>query len=75
MRRSKDRKDEPPRPPDEHGQPVDEAAERLATIVEAAQRAAEQVIDDAEGRAREILAAAEVDAERLEELRALGYVP
>ncbi len=65
MRRSKDRKDEPPRPPAGRSEPVEEAAERLATIVDAAQRAAEQVIDDAEGRAREILAEAEVDAERI----------
>jgi hypothetical protein len=66
VRRSKDRKDEPQsRPLGGGSQLADEAAERLATIVNAAERAAEQVIDDAEARARQILADAEAEGERI----------
>lgn len=66
MKRSKDRSEEF-RPQARRGETelAAEASERLATIVNAAERAAEQVIDDAEARAGEILAAAERDAERL----------
>jgi hypothetical protein len=66
VRRSKDRKQDAPERALTGGSDLaDEAAERLATIVNAAERAAEQVIDDAEGRAREILAEANVEAERI----------
>lgn len=44
-------------------------AERLAAIVEAAERAAAGVIDDAEAQARQRLAEAEAEAERLVEER------
>jgi hypothetical protein len=49
-------------------------AERLAAIVEAAERAASQVIDDAEAQARERLAEADARANRAaaERLRALA---
>lgn len=49
-------------------------AERLAAIVEAAERAAAQVIDDAETQARERLAEADARANRVaaERLRALA---
>ncbi|MGN6587222.1 MAG: hypothetical protein ACTHKT_07095 [Solirubrobacterales bacterium] len=42
-------------------------AERLEAIVEAAERAAESVIDDAEAQARQYLAQARVEADRLAE--------
>ncbi|MEZ5077924.1 MAG: hypothetical protein R2725_10815 [Solirubrobacterales bacterium] len=45
------------------------AADRLAAIVEAAERAAESVIDDAEAEARRYLADAEVEADRLSDRR------
>jgi hypothetical protein len=45
-------------------------AERLEAIVEAAERAAEGVIDDAEAQARRYLAQARVEADRLAEDRA-----
>ncbi|MBK5220676.1 MAG: hypothetical protein JJE35_12990, partial [Thermoleophilia bacterium] len=54
MKRSKDRKDEPR--PEAGNALVNDAAKRLATIVAAAERAAEQVIDDAEKQARRPLA-------------------
>lgn len=47
-----------------------DTAERLEAIVEAAERAAENVIDDAEAQARQHLAQARAEAERLEEGRA-----
>lgn len=49
-------------------------AERLAAIVEAAERAASKVIDDAEEQARRNLAAADARADRIvaERLRALA---
>ena len=66
MRRSKDRTQESPERVLSGGSDLaGEAAERLATIVNAAERAAEQVIDDAEGRAREILAEATAEADRI----------
>jgi len=51
-----------------------EAAERLAAIVEAAERAAAQVIDDAEEQARRQLGEASARADRIvaERLRALA---
>ena len=45
--------------------PAREAAERIQAVVEAAERAAETVIDDAEKRAHGYLANAEVEADRL----------
>jgi vacuolar-type H+-ATPase subunit H len=45
--------------------PAREAAERIEAIVEAAERAAGSVIDDAEERARRCLVEAEVEADRL----------
>jgi vacuolar-type H+-ATPase subunit H len=47
------------------GAPVRDTAERLAAIVEAAERAAVSVIDDAEAEARRRLEEAEAEAERL----------
>lgn len=47
-----------------------DTAERLEAIVEAAERAAESVIDDAEAQARRYLAQAREDAERQSEDRA-----
>src|SRR3954453_17921021 len=44
-------------------------AERLEAIVEAAQRAAEGVIDDAETQARRYLAEARAEADRVTEVR------
>jgi hypothetical protein len=44
-------------------------AERLGAIVEAAERAAEKVIDDAEAQARQYLAQARVEADRMAEQR------
>jgi hypothetical protein len=51
-----------------------EAAERLATIVDAAERAAAGVIDDAEGQARQMLEEARERADRMvaERLRELA---
>lgn len=46
-----------------------ETAERLEAIVEAAEQAAERVIDDAEAQAREYLAQAKAEADRLAEDR------
>jgi hypothetical protein len=61
VKRPKDRQNEtPPR-----SALVDDAAERLATIVAAAERAAEQVIDDAEKQARQLLAEAEAESVRI----------
>jgi vacuolar-type H+-ATPase subunit H len=54
------RKDDPATPP-----LATSTAERLAAIVEAAERAAVTVIDDAEGQARRHLAQAEAEADRL----------
>ena len=53
---------------------VSEAAERLAAIVEAAERAASSVIDDAEAQAQRTIAEAEDRADRVvaERLRALA---
>lgn len=50
------------------------AAERIATIVEAAERAAQSVIDDAEAQARSYLSQAQADADRIasERLAALS---
>jgi hypothetical protein len=45
-------------------------AERLEAIVEAAERAAEKVIDDAEAQAREYLAQARAEAERMSSAQA-----
>lgn len=45
-------------------------AERLEAIVEAAERAAEKVIDDAEAQARDYLAQARTEAERMTRARA-----
>ncbi len=47
-----------------------DTAERLEAIVEAAERAAESVIDDAETQARRYLAQARAEAERMNEGRA-----
>lgn len=49
-----------------------DTAERLEAIVEAAERAAESVIDDAETQARRYLAQARAEADRLEEGRTSG---
>jgi hypothetical protein len=49
-----------------------DTAERLEAIVEAAERAAESVIDDAEAQARQYLAQARAEAERLEAGRVSG---
>jgi cell division septum initiation protein DivIVA len=46
-----------------------DTAERLAAIVEAAERAAERVIDDAEAQARRYLVQARAEADRLAEDR------
>jgi hypothetical protein len=54
------RKDHPERPT-----PAADTAERLAAIVEAAERAAVTVIDDAEAQARRRLEQAQVEADRL----------
>jgi vacuolar-type H+-ATPase subunit H len=63
------RKDDPATPPLATG-----TAERLAAIVEAAERAAVTVIDDAEAQARRRLEQAEAEAERIvaDRLAALG---
>jgi hypothetical protein len=63
------RKDNPETPPIAPG-----TAERLAAIVEAAERAAVTVIDDAEAQARRRLEQAEAEAERLvaDRLASLG---
>ncbi|HEX3239225.1 MAG TPA: hypothetical protein VHR18_03705 [Solirubrobacterales bacterium] len=63
MKRPKDRQNETP--PPARSALVDDAAERLATIVAAAERAAEQVIDDAEKQARALLAEAEAESARV----------
>lgn len=52
---------EPPRKPDLRSAGT---AERLAAVVEAAERAAQSVIDDAEAEARRYLAEARADADR-----------
>lgn len=62
MKRPKDRQ---PETPPARSALVDDAAERLATIVAAAERAAEQVIDDAEKQARHLLAEAEAESARI----------
>jgi hypothetical protein len=62
VKRPKDRQNETP---PARSALVDDAAERLATIVAAAERAAEQVIDDAEKQARQLLAAAEAESARV----------
>jgi vacuolar-type H+-ATPase subunit H len=49
-----------------------DTAERLEAIVEAAERAAESVIDDAEAQARRYLAQAHEEADRLAEERVAG---
>jgi hypothetical protein len=49
-----------------------DTAERLEAIVEAAERAATSVIDDAEAQARRYLAQARAEADRLEEGRSSG---
>jgi hypothetical protein len=49
-----------------------DTAERLEAIVEAAERAAESVIDDAEAQARRYLAQARAEADRLAEDRVEG---
>jgi hypothetical protein len=54
------RKDNP-----EQSTPATDTAERLAAIVEAAERAAVSVIDDAEAQARRRLEQAQVEADRL----------
>jgi cell division septum initiation protein DivIVA len=51
-----------------------DTAERLEAIVEAAERAAESVIDDAETQARRYLAQARAEADRLGEGRDSGLV-
>lgn len=53
-----------PDTPRQHGGPGASPAERLGAIVEAAERAAQSVIDDAEAEARRYLAAAQADADR-----------
>jgi vacuolar-type H+-ATPase subunit H len=58
---------------DDRARPADlrvSTAERLKVIVEAAERAAERVIDDAEEQARRYLAQARVEADRLGQARA-----
>jgi uncharacterized membrane protein YccC len=62
VKRQKDRQDDTPSP---RNTLVDDAAERLAKIVAAAERAAEQVIDDAEKQARQLLAEAEAESARI----------
>jgi len=53
------------RKPFESGSLADEAADRIATIIDAAERAAAKVIDDAEVQAREELENAQARADRL----------
>jgi hypothetical protein len=45
--------------------PADDAADRIATIIDAAEKAAQKVIDDAEAQAREELESAQARANRL----------
>ncbi|HUB99575.1 MAG TPA: hypothetical protein VMS11_07110 [Solirubrobacterales bacterium] len=63
-----------PKRPLQRGQLETTTAERLAAIVEAAERAASKVIDDAEAEARRYLAEAKAEADQVlaERLRALG---
>lgn len=63
-----------PNRPLQRGQLETTTAERLAAIVEAAERAATKVIDDAEAEARRYLAEAKAEADQIlaERLRALG---
>lgn len=63
-----------PNRPLQRGRLETSTAERLAAIVEAAERAATKVIDDAEAEARRYLAEAKAEADQIlaERLRALG---
>jgi vacuolar-type H+-ATPase subunit H len=63
-----------PKRPLQRGHLESTTAERLAAIVEAAERAATKVIDDAEAEARRYLAEAKAEADQIlgERLRAMG---